>query len=933
MAGVSGSFRLLHPRLQAALELRGYRQPTPVQEKAIPAILRGENVLIIAPTGSGKTEAALLPIFSRLIGSREPGVKAIYVTPLRSLNRDIFRRLAELAASVGLRLEVRHGDSTSGEKRRFLMNPPDIMVTTPETLYFLLSVDRFRESLKSLRFIVVDEVHELVSSKRGVEFSLALERLERWYARRRLQVAALSATVADPWRVGRLVFSWRRFVVVEPAASKKLAVTVDYAGPGGAALRIAEYVGSVEGPVLVFANTRDTAEMLAVELAEILGEDKVRVHHGSLSREVRVEVERLLKQGRVKVVVATSSLELGIDVGSVGLVVQYLSPRQALKLTQRAGRSGHRLDAESRAVIVSDGSVFDLLESAVIAARAARGDIEELPAHSRALDALVHQLVGMAIEKGRFSVWDAYGIVAASAYYEGVDIDYIAEAVDVAAGSRLLRRSGETLSPGARSKSYYFSTTMIPDTVQYMVVDVESGRRIGSLDEEFVVTLEPGSVFVLSGRLWEVVDIEGENVRVRPKREVRLVLPSWEGDLIPVDYKVAREVASLLRRFEARGRLPEGYPLVDRARRRVEEVLRRHLETAKVLPHDRRLVVEAYGDTVVVYCFLGSRGCKAMEYLLSAYLEQAYGIVPQAGSTPYVVLLRLPRPLAVEEVVRALRSLADLPREERRRMLASAVKRSRVYEWILYRVAQRAGALPRRGSDAAAVKAILRTLKDTPIGEEAMREIMTVKVDCKPLERLFEGIKRGSIEVVGYQGRHLTPLTQEAAGEARLGERVSPEKLPPSLIAEIVKRRMAQRDAILVCMRCGETTVVKISRLPSYPEKPRCPRCGASLLAPVYSEEEAHEAKRLLAAARRGKLRGADRKRLQELMERADLVLQYGRYAVEALYSRGVGVVNARRALKNLTVFGEAAFYEALVKAEANYARYRGRLQKSTARA
>ena len=936
VAGVTGAFRLLHPRLVSVIAGEGYRRPTLVQEKSIPVILRGTDTLVVAPTGSGKTEAALFPIFSKLLEERGPGggLWAVYVTPLRSLNRDIFDRMAELAARIGIDLRVRHGDSTESDKRQFLRSPPDIMVTTPESLYFLLSVKKFRLMLRGLRFVVVDELHEMVESKRGAELAVALERVEG-YAGRRVQRIGLSATISRPLLAARVLASSRPVEVVDLSyLSKSMSVTVTSPEPSRedeelaekidtspatmARLReIARLVEEARGGVIVFTNTRDTSEVLGALLRKVLGEDRVLVHHGSLSREERLRAEKLFKSGEVKVIVATSSLELGIDIGHAELVVQYMSPRQALRLVQRVGRSGHRVGAVSRGVVVATDNFFDVLESAVIAARAMRGDLEPLEPYDKPYDALAHQLAGMVLEKTRVGVEDAYWVFRRAYHYRDLGMDEFQAVVGYMDYARIIRLRGGELARGRRIYSYYYSTTMIPDTKQYPVYDTVTGARIGVLDEEFAATLEDGDIFVLGGRVWEVVTVEDDAVRVRPAESTELLPPAWEGDLIPVDWRVAREAGSILRRIADGGRnVLKGYPLDENARRLLLRVLEAHTEKGLPVPSDRRVVVEASGRIAVIFAFLGTKGGKALELALSWLAKSVYGYTPRSSSTPYAVVLEYPRPVSHSEVLGLLEKLAGLDKTVVEEMVVEALKRTRLYEWKLLHVARRMGAVEK---GAKPDKRLLRNLVETVVGEEALRETLHDKIDFHALHWLLEGVREGRIEVVGYTVREPSPLAEQVLKETRTGERVSVEALPPSLLARVVKKRLESKRVRLVCLHCGYTWEARIGELP---ERIRCPECGAGFVAPTRLDASA--ARSLVLKVRRREKLGRDERRVwNELRDAGSLVLEYGRRAVEALAAHGVGPSTARRVLSRLAVSGEDAFYYAIVEAEQQYLRTR----------
>lgn len=896
-------------------------------------MLRGVNALVMAPTGSGKTEAALLPLASRVMGRGGDGIKILYVTPLRSLNRDIFLRIVKLLETAGLRVFVRHGDSTSSERRLFLQEPFDVVIITPETLEYLLSSSkRFREYLASLQAVIIDEVHELLDSKRGAELSVVLERLER-ISRFRVQRVGLSATVGDPMLAARFVAGVGRYVeIIEDPSAKRYEIIVETVKPGSSdnleavrlgvepdtvarLRRIVEYSERYRH-VLVFTNTRDTAEMLSKLLSLLVGDDKVRVHHGSLSREERLEAEKLFREGKLPILVATSSLELGIDIGHVEFVVQYLSPRQASKLVQRVGRSGHRLGRVSRGVVLTLSNFYDVLESMVLAARGMRGDIEEPRPYEKPLDVLVHEIAGMVDERGSITIDEVYDIVTRSWPFRDLTWDELLEVIGLMESARILRRDGNVLRPGRRLKSYHYSVTMIPDVKQYVVIEQGSGRRVGVLDEVFVADLSPGKQFVLAGKIWEVLDIGESRVLVRKVDEGSLVLPAWEGDLIPVEWKAAREAGALLRRLANNDSgLHDSYPATSSSWVLLESVVREHKSRGYPVPSDRLVLVEVYRDILALLGFFGTRLAKTLEFLVSTLVAEMVGYTPRSASNAYAVVLQLnsqPSPLLVETLTKLLKRISL---DEAKVLVERAAKRSNLFMWKLYHVAVRMG-LVEKG--AKPERRLLESLADTLAGVEALRELEHDKLDFEALERLLKDIRDGRVRLKIVYSVEPSPLLQHAISVASSGDRVRDSTIPSSVLASVLRKRLDEKKVRLVCLRCGE---VFEERIGSLDEKPKCPKCNAGFIAPTSLSSG--EARRLVDAARKGvRLKGEDAKRLRELREAADLVLTFGKYALYALSVRGVGPKTARRVLSQLA-YGEEAFFKALVEAEQRYLKTR----------
>jgi len=546
------AFELLHSRLKRVLREEGYQTPTPIQEKAIPLVLKGLNLLIMAPTGSGKTEAVFFPILSKLLEEEVgKGIYVLYITPLRALNRDIFWRMSRLASKLGFKMAVRHGDTPESVRRRMAREPPYILVTTPETLQFLLVGRRIRMFLAYVKWVIIDEVHELVGEKRGNQLAIAIERL-RELTGRSFQRIGLSATISDIEVARR--FIGKRVYVVQDERLRKPEIKVIYVGEEeDDAEKIAELIKGERGSVLLFTNTRDSAEALTTRLLPLL-DVGIRVHHGSLSRDERVVAEEMFKRGEIKVMVATSSLELGIDIGHVDVVIQYMSPRQAIKLAQRVGRSKHFLHGIPRGYIITL-SPDDLLESIVLARRVSNNEFEPFERHWKPYDVLAHQIIGIAIERGgKVSLEEIYRIVIRAFSYEDLtlsELTYVLGQLE-AEGLIILDR-GKVICRRGSFEYYFENASMIPDTVKFKVKDLSSMRVIGELDEDFVaLRCEEGFMFILSGRVWRVVSVDNDNlvVNVVPSTQVEGALPAWEGEMIPVDFKVAREVGSLWRRIK-----------------------------------------------------------------------------------------------------------------------------------------------------------------------------------------------------------------------------------------------------------------------------------------------------------------------------------------------------------------------------------------------
>ncbi len=936
-------FALLNARLRETIGRLGYTEPTPVQEKAIPRILSGNHVLIVAPTGSGKTEAALFPVFSIMLDKKLYGLNKVivlYITPLRALNRDILRRMEYLAQLLGFRVAVRHGDTPPRERTRIASQPPDILITTPETLQFLLVHRKLRPALRDVRWVIVDELHELLDSKRGVQLTIALERLYD-LSRRGFQRIGLSATIGDVETARRFLGGVGRLVdVVEVRFPRGMSIRVEAPDPREEDLlladelnttpqvaarirRISELVEESRG-TLVFANTRDTAEILASRLKKLLG-DKVRVHHGSLSRSERLEAEEFFKKQVVKALVCTSSLELGIDIGHVDLVIQYMSPRQALRLVQRVGRSGHKLTEQPRGIIIAHENFDDILESIVLAKRAIRGDLEKPRVHEKAFDVLAHQLIGIAMERGnRVSVDKAYEIVKRAYPYRELSQDELIEVLGQLDSQGLIRFMGDYYRLSRGSWKYYYETSMIPDVKHYKVRNIVTRKFIGELDEEFVVTdLEPGHYFILGGRVWRTIGIDHDSliVDVEPVEKIEGAPPAWEGELIPVDYWAAREAGSLRRRLYellSRGRDGRAMQLLMReynasieAVGKVLSVIRKHVELNQPIPSDKHIVVESTGRLVVVHVALGTMGNQTLGLVLSTLLSRKLGISVGYKSDQYHIVLLPAYPINPQIVVDVLK---ELKRGDVELVLERVLPKTKMYKWKLLHVARRFGVVSRDAS-LRQVARFAEHLAPSIIGREALREVFTEKLDIDAVDRLLRDLKTGKVKItIVESGENPLPVTRELLTNIYLQDVVAPS-IPPEVVVEIVKKRLVKREVKLVCLMCGWSKKTRISDI----DEIVCPKCGSRYIAVMHPDDPVEK---VLEKYRKGKkLNREEKQLLKKAKDTASLVLSYGKYAAIALAAHGVGPKTAVKVLSRLVHGGEKEFYRAILEAEREYAR------------
>src|SRR5713226_5259041 len=554
------AFALLSPPLKGLLQETGMSKPTPPQVEAIPLIAQGDNVLIIAPTGSGKTEAALLPLIDRMIRNERQGISLVYITPLRALNRDLFKRLQTWSNKLGFSVEVRHGDTPAKDRRRMAVKPPDVLITTPETLQAVLPGRRMREHLGHVRSVIVDEIHELAGDRRGAQLTVGLERL-REICVNGFQRVGLSATVGNPEEIAHFLGGNQPVKIVQIPLNKSTRYKVEYPLSGeedrelarrlyttpeaAARLTLVDDLVEAHDSTLIFVNSRVNAELLGSKFNMM--DRKIMVHHGSLPREERIRAEEAFKAGEIKGLVCTSTLELGIDIGSVDLVVQYMSPRQVSSLVQRVGRSGHTLARTSDGVLVSV-STEDLLESVGVIELAKEGRLEHTNIHVGALDVLAHQLAGVLMDSdGSLEISQAKNIIKRAYPYEDLEDDPIDKVVEFMRKMGYLKKDDSTLYRTSRTRFYYFENlSMIPDERRYLVVDLTTQQNVGILGEEFMITkARVGLNFTVKGRVWQIKQITDDGkVYVLPIDDPMAAIPGWDGQILPVPRALATKVGA-----------------------------------------------------------------------------------------------------------------------------------------------------------------------------------------------------------------------------------------------------------------------------------------------------------------------------------------------------------------------------------------------------
>ncbi|MEM3781613.1 MAG: DEAD/DEAH box helicase [Candidatus Micrarchaeaceae archaeon] len=876
---------------------------TEIQHVAFPIVYNKNNCLIIAATGSGKTEAAVIPVLQRLLEEKSrktiSGIKALYITPLRALNRDLLKRLDWVAKKTGLEIAVRHGDTTQTERQKQAAAPPVVLITTPESLQNLFLSQRLRKALANVEAVIVDEVHELFSNKRGAQLAIAMERLEA-YANG-FQRIGVSATVGNVEEVKEWLFGGRECKVAEAQHAKRLDVSIEMPKTPSRELknfekqfgidkgslarieRIAELVKSSKS-VLIFANTRQIVESLGNKLIYL---DKqfpfggIGVHHSSLDKAERISIENAFKEGALKSIIATSSLELGIDIGSVDLVIQYGSPKQVTRLVQRIGRGGHREHSvASGSIIVAN--LIDALESLAILSQAKANLLEKQHMQKNAKDVLINQLCGLVLEYGKISSDKAYSLISNAAPYSSLSREEFEKVVDFAVEQRLLRRSGTELGQGSRTRNYFYANiSVIPEIAKYTVKEIATNKTIASLDESFVSKyLDEGAVFITKGIPWRVVSIEEQTVNVELSKEIEAAVPDWEGEDIPVTKETASRV------FELISQSAKKYKslALGGLQNSLEEFSEK--QAGFFAPRSNIAVIEHGDDFSILYAPLGKLANELIARLI-AYAAAATGTQAIATATPYAVIVRAQSLSKVPDIEKLLSSGALLQLMKGEAYVVS----SDLFRYRLVQTAKLSGVIDKRTtvtrSDALR---LLNFYKDTPIYEEAKRDVLQNYFDVETAKSFLSSIKEGAISIEVNDG--ISPLGSEllkasySYGELLL-ETHGEEEI------NSIKGALSGKKISLFCTYCG---FVSEHELAEKDEKVLCQRCKSPMLC-LYTDARLET---WLRKAEGKKVDERGQRIYDDMLREAGLVEAYGNRALMALSTYGIGIDTAARILKML---------------------------------
>jgi ATP-dependent Lhr-like helicase len=774
-----------------------FGEPTPAQTLGWPAIAGGKHTLIQAPTGSGKTLAAFLYGIDRLIAEPGEGLRLLYVSPLKALNYDIERNLRGPLAGLqsDLRVAVRTGDTPQKERAEMLRHPPDILITTPESLYLMLT-SRARENLRGVRTLILDEVHAVAGTKRGAHLALSVERLER-LVDAHFQRIGLSATQRPLEEIGRFVSGAREIQLVDAGTAKELDLQVvmpleDMREPEQTSIWPSIYpellrLVQEHRSTILFVNNRRLAERLALRLNELAEREIARAHHGSLAREQRVEIEELLKAGEIPCLVATSSLELGIDMGAVDLVLQVESPKSVARGLQRIGRAGHELGA------VSKGRIFpkfraDLLESAVVAKRMLEGAIEETVIPRNPLDVLAQQIVAIAADE-EISVDDLHELVRGAYPFADISRTQLENVLDMLAGRypsdefaelrpRIVwdRTAGVIRGRQGARRLAVTNAGTIPDRGLFGVHLVDGGGRVGELDEEMVYEARAGQTFLLGASTWRIEEITRDRVLVSPAPGVPGLVPFWKGEGVGRPYELGEAIGRTSRELVAQShkvglaRLQAEHRLDEHAATNLLTFLQEQAAATGAVPSDRTVVVERFRDEIGDWrlCILtpfGARVHAPWALALAARLRESLGLEVQSIWSDDGIALHLPdadAPPPTDDIV--------ISPDEIEELVVQEVGQSALFGARFRENAARALLIPRRRPDqrtplwqqrlkAQGLLQVARRYGSFPVILETYRECLQDVFDLPSLKRLLQGLRTRELDLVDVETASASPYS------------------------------------------------------------------------------------------------------------------------------------------------------------------------------
>ncbi len=772
-----------------------------------------ENILVSAPTGATKTLTGFLSILNELVDSAEKGilqnkVYCVYISPLKALNNDIQKNLVEplqeieklAGKELGIRVGVRTGDTTAYERQKMLKKIPHILITTPESLAILMSSEKFRENLKAVDWCIIDEIHALAENKRGVHLSLSMERLQ--YLSPAMCRVGLSATVAPLEDVANfLVGQERTCKIVDVQFLKQMDLQVmspvsdlvdtDHASMHHAMYKLIDELVQQHKTTLIFTNTRAATERVVDHLKHKFPKnysDNIGAHHGSLSKEHRHRLEDRLRKGELKCVVCSTSLELGIDIGFIDLVICLGSPKSVARFLQRAGRAGHRLHEKVKGrMIVMDRD--DLVECSVLLKSAVEKKIDRLHIPTNALDVLAQQIDGMAIEQ----VWDEkelFKTIKKSYCYKNLTWTDYNEILEYLAGTftdleeryifaKIWRKEGKIGRRGKMGRVIYMTNVgTIPDE-SFITVKVGE-QTIGKLDEGFLEKLKPGDVFVLGGDTYQFKFSRGMVAQVSASTTRPPTVPSWVSEMLPLSFDLAMEIGKfrrlMLEKFTNKLKREEilafinKYLYVDtRAGEAVYEYFKEQYDYVKKMPNDKTILVEYYNDErdkkIIFHTLFGRRVNDCLSRAVAFAISKTEHKDVELGISDNGFYINGDRKIS------AVAALKMIKADKLSMVMNAAIEKSEVYKRRFRHCATRSlmilrnylGHQKRVGRQQVSSMILMSALKrinpNFSILKEAKRECLEDLMDIENTKKVLKMIEDNDIRIVEIETQIPSPFS------------------------------------------------------------------------------------------------------------------------------------------------------------------------------
>ncbi|MFZ5515301.1 MAG: DEAD/DEAH box helicase [Candidatus Zhuqueibacterota bacterium] len=855
-----------HPAIQQWFKSE-FEQPTPPQVNGWPAIAQGENTLILAPTGSGKTLAAFLVCMDDILKqlaenpqALDAGVHTLYISPLKALNYDIERNLRQPLAGIWQKLTelemtiprievaVRTGDTPQKERQRMLRRPPHILITTPESLHLLLTSQRAREILRTVKFVIVDEIHALSDNKRGTFLSILLERLQQIAAQRLVRIG-LSATQKPLEEIAKFLAGCDRIETDGETQFKARPVTIVDAGIRKELdLRIVSPVDDFRDlpedtvwpdiyqklleliqqhrSTLIFTNSRAAAERITAEINERAGYELAKAHHGSVSKEARRDIEAQLKRGELTALVATATLELGIDMGAIDLVCQVESPKDIARGLQRVGRAGHLYKTASKGRLLPKMR-SDLLEMAVVTRAMRRGDVSPIKIPRNCLDILAQQIIAM-VALQPWSVDALYHLVRQAYPFQNLPRAHFYGVVEMISGRypaetfRELRpriswdRVNQVMHalPGSQRLAL-MSAGAIPDTGQYGCYLEDNATKIGELEEEFIFERRLGEVIILGTNNWRIKEITHDRVIVTPAPGEPARMPFWKGEMLGRSYHLGqlhgefcRVVADKMEQPGFLAWLQNEFSLDETAARNLSQFLNDQKREAGVIPDDRTVLIEGFTDEmgdlrVTLLTPFGGRLHLPWKLAILAQFRRQLGIEPESLHSDAGLVFRYPVE-KFETIVRVIRSVTS---ENVEALAIEELANSAFFGLRFRQNANRAMLLPRPQPGKRAplwlqrirsrdLLEVARKYPSFPIVMETYRESLQDFLALDELKQFLGRLERGDVSLVIRRSSSPSPFAASMMFEFMTGymyeydapkaEDRSPDSLDKDSLAELL---------------------------------------------------------------------------------------------------------------------------------------------------